>query len=105
MTLEQLERSRRFDELWNQDNLLAPHVDFLHVIGQPLSDEFKFAREKHGPGNTVQNPDMPNWRKLAILVEEVGEVAEAMQDDKGKGLARELLQVAAVALMWYDSVR
>lgn len=46
--------------------------------------------------------DYPTW--LTILVEEVGEVAQAMQSDKGWGkstdadnLYKELIQVAAVA--------
>lgn len=38
---------------------------------------------------------------LAILTEEVGECAKAILE--GKGLTRELIQVAAVAVAWVES--
>jgi hypothetical protein len=42
----------------------------------------------------------PEGPSLAALVEEVGEVARAMQDDPAR-LAEELLDVAVVALRWH----
>lgn len=41
-------------------------------------------------------------QRLAVLVEEVGEVARAMND--GKGLREELIQVAAVAVAWVEAI-
>lgn len=40
--------------------------------------------------------------KVAVLTEEVGEVARAMLDGDGEGLRRELVQVAAVAVAWLE---
>ncbi len=79
--------------------------DLVNIVSGPLLQEISHARHKHGPGNTPQNAEMPTWKKLAILVEEVGEVAEALQDEKAKSLERELMQVAAMALLWYASLR
>jgi hypothetical protein len=64
--------------------------------------------------HTALNPDMSDLEKLAILTEEVGEVAHELTydahgvaDDWGERrvrLERELLQVAAVALTWIESL-
>lgn len=99
------ERLLRFDDKFGGSFAPRAWWEFMESVARPLEAQFAYARKKHGPGNTVQNPVLPDVRKLAILVEEVGEVAEAMQGDKQKHVATELLQVAAVALMWYDSVR
>jgi NTP pyrophosphatase (non-canonical NTP hydrolase) len=48
----------------------------------------------HGP--------MPAGRELAILVEEVGEVATAIQDGDIQNLRDELVQVAAVCVRWLE---
>ena len=42
--------------------------------------------------------------KVAVLTEEVGEVARAMLDGDRAGLRRELVQVAAVAVAWLESL-
>jgi NTP pyrophosphatase (non-canonical NTP hydrolase) len=48
---------------------------------------------------------MPIEKRLAILTEEVGEVARAMCDDEGdKRLLEELVQVGAVALRWAEDL-
>jgi hypothetical protein len=61
--------------------------------------------------HTALNPAMPGLGKLAILAEEVGEVAHELtydvagdQGQKRVRLERELLQVAAVALTWIESL-
>jgi hypothetical protein len=48
---------------------------------------------------------MTNGERLAILVEEVGDVARALtlNDDK-TGLEVELIQVAAVAASWVEAL-
>jgi hypothetical protein len=59
---------------------------------------------KHGE-HSMMNPELPPGERLAILVEEVGEVATALNyDQKGKrpDLFRELLQVAAMAAIWAE---
>jgi hypothetical protein len=62
-----------------------------------------------GPtGDGVENPNTPNPVRLRVLVEEVGEVAEAMgrpEDGNGiRDLRTELVQVAAVAVAWVEAL-
>lgn len=60
---------------------------------------------KHGD-RTPLNPRMHDMEKLPVLVEEVGEVARAMTYDEGgrDALIKELLQTAAMALSWAQSL-
>lgn len=58
---------------------------------------------------TCADAELPASEKLAILVEEVGEVARAVleradlvADKHGSSLRDELIQVAAVALAWAE---
>lgn len=44
-----------------------------------------------------------DWKKLPILLEEVGEVAKAMNEDDSIGIVKELIQVAAVCVAWLES--
>lgn len=81
----------------------------MHRFGffeEDLRDEMLRAIEKHGKQQTPINSGMPSREKLVILVEEIGEVARAMTYDEGSnsGLKSELLQVAAMAGMWYISM-
>ena len=46
--------------------------------------------------------DYPGW--LSTLGEEYGEVCRAIQDSNLENLRAELIDVAAVALMWIDSI-
>lgn len=62
----------------------------------------------HGP-NSCANIKIPNAVKLAVLTEEVGEVAKWICDYWGKVVATddlrtELIQVAAVAVAWAESL-
>jgi hypothetical protein len=63
--------------------------------------EMKRAHEKHGP-DSMLSPGKDRGTRLAILMEEVGEVARAMTYDEGddENLHDELVQVAAMALSW-----
>lgn len=57
------------------------------------------ADEKHGAQATwVENPGVA----LAVLVEEVGEVATSLLD--GEGLRGELIDVAQVAIKWLEQL-
>lgn len=62
------------------------------------------AHAKHGPDSIEGQPaDSPKW--LAILTEEVGEVAhELTYDAEGGDILHELIQVAAVASAWADAI-
>ena len=73
------------------------------TAAKPLAEEIRYARAKYGL-STVQNPGMSEQQKLAILMEEVGEVARTIGDPHAKADPREVLQVCTVAFMWYDSL-
>ena len=69
-----------------------------------VREEIVSAVRKHGRHNTPMTSydTMLDGERLAILMEEVGEVAGELTYDKGTedGLLKELIQVAAVAVMW-----
>ena len=50
------------------------------------------------------NPDLPDTLKLVILAEEGGEVARAVLERNPNQLRDELVQVAAVAVAWLESL-
>jgi NTP pyrophosphatase (non-canonical NTP hydrolase) len=53
------------------------------------------------------DPLLPEARKLAVLLEEVGEVAHAMNEEwigQDANLREELIHVAAVAVAWAESL-
>lgn len=80
-------------------------MTFPPLTRRTLSDLEKacdHAIRKHGWERTPFNPDLDRGMKLAILTEEVGEVARAMCD--GTALRGELVQVAAMALSWAQSL-
>lgn len=69
-------------------------------------------QEELWPGQTCAEPSMPHASKLAILLEEVGEVAHELTEALNGGniewpvldaLRDELVQVAAVAVAWIES--
>lgn len=62
--------------------------------------ELEHARAKH-PGEEGVLTDA-EW--LAVLTEEVGECARAIQDEGDDALRKELAQVAAMACRWYVSI-
>lgn len=57
----------------------------------------------HGD-HTPADPGMDPCMKLAILMEEVGEVARELCDGPTRNLRVELIQVAAVAVAWAESL-
>jgi NTP pyrophosphatase (non-canonical NTP hydrolase) len=71
-----------------------------------VSDEIMAQRVRNHArwgDRSIENrpPDYPGW--LSTLGEEFGEVCRAIQEDQGR-LRAELIDVAAVALMWIDSI-
>jgi hypothetical protein len=62
------------------------------------------AHAKHG-AHSMRNPRVPAGERLAILVEEVGEVAKALTYDQSRDdLERELIQVGAMAAAWIEAL-
>jgi hypothetical protein len=76
-----------------------------------IQAEATSAHLKHGE-HSMLSPDYSSGDRLAILVEEVGEVAHELTYDQQPGqgigegrrdeLVRELLQVAAMAASWVE---
>lgn len=62
------------------------------------------AHLKHG-AESLLSPSASDTKKLAALVEEVGEVGRALTYDHDRSnLVMELIQVASVALSWVESI-
>ena len=81
-------------------------MERAHVYKRIESErEFQIAKWGGLKAGNVEHPDTnPHW-KLAVLMEEVGEVSKALID--GEPMARvrsELIQVAAVAVAWLESM-
>lgn len=69
-------------------------------------DEIRRAVAKHGYTRTPLWAGQTRAANLAVLVEEVGEVASALTYDRGDAdnLKAELIQVATMALAWRASL-
>lgn len=70
-----------------------------------MAAEAQRAYDKHGELNTMDAPTRDDGFRLAILVEEVGEVAKELtydHQDEGQPdrLRQELIQVGAMAATW-----
>lgn len=57
----------------------------------------------HGHGD-CSSSDVSEWVKIAVVSEEVGEVARALLEGDRAALRRELVQVAAVCVAWLESL-
>jgi hypothetical protein len=86
--------------------------DSLAAVREEVNNQDTLARKGRFHGTHVM-PSGPNAARLAVLSEEVGEVAhevteELMQPDESLFAARmykELVQVAAVAVAWAAALR
>jgi hypothetical protein len=56
----------------------------------------------HGHGD-CSSPTLSPWVKLAVLTEEVGEIARALLDQDEDQLTTELIQTIAVCHAWLES--
>jgi NTP pyrophosphatase (non-canonical NTP hydrolase) len=106
---------RGFDHGWN--SCLRRVRDALKVGGHfgtevyaEVAAERERAHVKHGRTSMESSP-VRGYRRLAILVEEVGEVAKEFNEAEHRGgldqldlvlLRKELIQVAAMAAAWAD---
>jgi NTP pyrophosphatase (non-canonical NTP hydrolase) len=70
-----------------------------------IAQERKRQEEKHGEFS-VAGPFKSDAERLVILVEEVGEVARALQDGdaESENLRAEIVQCAAVCVAWLESL-
>lgn len=75
-------------------------VPFDNITVNALQATMVVALAKYGD-QTPLSPTVSTERKLAILMSEVGEVADAvLGNHHNKELTKELLQTAAMALAW-----
>lgn len=78
----------------------------MSVIADVLLERQR-QEDLHAP-DTCANPAMPDAAKLAVLIEEVGEAAAAMNDAPAvpmeHNLRTELIHVAAVAIAWAEAL-
>ncbi|WP_310502790.1 hypothetical protein [Paenibacillus qinlingensis] len=51
------------------------------------------------------HPNFPKELRLAILVEEVGEISTALQNGDIENLKTELTQTAATAIRWLEHIK
>jgi NTP pyrophosphatase (non-canonical NTP hydrolase) len=75
-----------------------------HALYREVMQARRAAHEKHGADSIEAAPaDSPRW--LAILVEEIGEVANALTYDGPKeNLRAELIDVLAVGSAWAAAI-
>lgn len=55
------------------------------------------------PGKTLDIPTMPDEQRITIMIEEIGEVARAMQDGDREQVFNEVVQVATLSVAWLES--
>jgi hypothetical protein len=55
--------------------------------------------------DTPLNPHMPDGEKLVILIQAVGNVADAMRDDTPQSLQPELIKTATLVAAWAEANR
>jgi NTP pyrophosphatase (non-canonical NTP hydrolase) len=65
--------------------------EILRQLDLQQSGKFKYIAYDRGCSNET---------RLAMLVEEIGEVARGLQESNWKNLKEELVQVAAIATSW-----
>lgn len=90
-------------DLTGAEQSLLEHLERLAF--PEVTREAVSAFYKHGYRHTPASRGLDDWRKLAILVEEVGEVAKALTYDQDPAnLRTELIQTATMALLWLVSI-
>jgi hypothetical protein len=87
----------------------APRLALSDLTLTAVQAEATRAHLRHGR-NSMLYQDTTNERRLAILAEEVGEVARALNEYAITGaldetnLEKELIQVAAMAASWVEAI-
>lgn len=83
---------------------MTPHEIAAAIRGERERQHLLWHRvHPHGFGD-CSSQFVSEWVKSAVLTEEVGEVAKALLEQDREGLRRELVQVAAVAHAWLESL-
>lgn len=83
-------------------------TNFADVIGAVDAERARQRTKWQGPHDwgfgDCSSPGVQDSTKLAVLLEEVGEVARAYLERTPEQLRTELVQVAAVAVAWLESM-
>lgn len=82
---------------------LAGRISRRDPIHSAVDDERRRQDEKWGWPNAGLASDNV-YKKVAILAEEMGEVANAVLEGDHENLKVELVQVAAVCFAWLESI-
>jgi len=69
-----------------------------------LTERARQEHRRHGRPGDSAHPDTADRQYLAILVEELGEVAGALLDPQPDLLREALVRVAAVAAAWLEAL-
>ena len=87
---------------------MSTRVGLFHPAIVAVAEERERQEELFRLGHlrwTAAHPECPDEKRLSALVEEVGEVARALHDGESpERLREELIQVAAVAVAWVESL-
>lgn len=97
--------------LVDPDDMHVPDDDFDGDIWDAVRDERARAHAKHGDTSMESTPATdPSGRRMRILLEEFGEVAQEFNDAEHEQrpvnlahVRKELIQVAAMAGAWADA--
>ena len=80
-------------------------ADVFRLIEEERARQAALWNREHEWGyGDCSSLNLPNTTKATVLGEEVGEVQRAVLDRDRDGLRRELVQVAAVAVAWLESI-
>lgn len=76
-------------------------MTFTEAVGCIYGERQRQDQKWGWPNNGLAGTDI--HKKVSILLEEVGEVANAVLERDWNNLEKELVQVAAVAVAWLES--
>lgn len=75
---------------------------FAAIVAERARQERKWGQaHEHGKGSCA-SPDVDEFVKVAVLTEELGEVARALMDNERENLKTELVQLAACCAAWLE---
>lgn len=94
--------SDRFELVPDDDNQFRTRskYDAMKEVFRDITLERDRQDAKFGPHGNLHN--MPPFQRLSVLTEEVGELAQALNDMDPTHAREELVQVAAVAVCWLE---
>lgn len=101
---EELQASDRLD-------LAGDMIDLIYDQPRPIAEALALVAEERRRqitkcGGKPGSWDVPDLQRLAVLLEEVGEVGKAISEHEAlEDLEAELVQVAAVAVHWVEAIR